>query len=159
MRRCTAIDRDQPLDEGRCQPPSIECISAEMLMIWLDIVHDQEYRRADRRADHGLTILAIGKQNLCPYAGIYVTCGAWRHHLLSIVEKAPVIVQRRVRIMPLQSRIAGFLLVIVAALTMVLTPMVSAQTRPTGELVWAWHVTIAPVVVRSRRSACPDHAV
>jgi peptide/nickel transport system substrate-binding protein len=46
--------------------------------------------------------------------------------------------------MPLQFRIAGFLLVIVAALTMALTSVVSAQTRPTGELVWAWHVTIAP---------------
>jgi peptide/nickel transport system substrate-binding protein len=46
--------------------------------------------------------------------------------------------------MPLQFRIAGFLMVIVAALVVVLTPVVSAQTRPAGELVWAWHVTIAP---------------
>ena len=46
--------------------------------------------------------------------------------------------------MPLQSRIIGCLMGIVAALTMALTPVASAQTRPAGELIWAWHVTIAP---------------
>ena len=43
---------------------------------------------------------------------------------------------------PLQSRVVWFL--IVAALIMVLMPRASAQTRAAGELVWAWHVTIAP---------------
>jgi hypothetical protein len=31
-----------------------------MLRVLLDIAHDQEYRRADRGADGGLTILAVG---------------------------------------------------------------------------------------------------
>jgi len=44
--------------------------------------------------------------------------------------------------MPLRSRVAWLL--VVAALTMVLTPRAGAQTRAAGELVWAWHVTIAP---------------
>jgi len=46
--------------------------------------------------------------------------------------------------MRLSSRIAGGLMVIAAMLAIVLTPVVSAQTSPAGELVWAWHVTIAP---------------
>jgi peptide/nickel transport system substrate-binding protein len=46
--------------------------------------------------------------------------------------------------MRLSSRIAGGFMVIAAMLAIVLTPVVSAQTRPAGELVWAWHVTIAP---------------
>jgi hypothetical protein len=44
--------------------------------------------------------------------------------------------------MPLRSRVVWFL--VVAALTMLLTPPAGAQTRVAGELVWAWHVTIAP---------------
>ena len=43
---------------------------------------------------------------------------------------------------PLHSRVVGFLSV--AALTLVLMSQASAQTRAAGELVWAWHVTIAP---------------
>ena len=43
---------------------------------------------------------------------------------------------------PLRSRIVWFL--VFAALTMVLTPRAGAQNRAAGELVWAWHVTIAP---------------
>jgi peptide/nickel transport system substrate-binding protein len=41
-----------------------------------------------------------------------------------------------------RSRVVLFL--VVAALTMVLTPWAGAQNRAAGELVWAWHVTIAP---------------
>jgi peptide/nickel transport system substrate-binding protein len=44
--------------------------------------------------------------------------------------------------MRLHSRSAWFLILV--ACIMVWTPGASAQSRPTGELVWAWHVTIAP---------------
>ena len=44
--------------------------------------------------------------------------------------------------MPLHTRIA-WLLVIIACI-MGRTPGAQAQTRAAGELVWAWHVTIAP---------------
>jgi peptide/nickel transport system substrate-binding protein len=42
----------------------------------------------------------------------------------------------------LRWRVVWFL--VVAALIMVLMPRAGAQTRAAGELVWAWHVTIAP---------------
>src|SRR5882724_5424740 len=58
------------------------------------------------------------------------------------VSKALVIVRRRDSIMWLRSRVVWFL--VVAALTMVLTPWAGAQTRAAGELVWACTVTIAP---------------
>jgi peptide/nickel transport system substrate-binding protein len=71
--------------------------------------------------------------------------GAWLIHpqcMCGRVSKVPVIVQRMDSIMPLRSRVAWLL--VVAALTMVLAPRAGAQTRAAGELVWAWHVTIAP---------------
>src|SRR5512145_1487047 len=43
---------------------------------------------------------------------------------------------------PLRSGTVCFF--VVAALIMLPRPQVSAQTRAAGELVWAWHVTIAP---------------
>src|SRR5262245_53973309 len=67
---------------------------------------------------------------------IYPQC-MWRR-----VSKALVIVWRRNSIMRLRSQVVWFL--VVAALTMVLTPRAGAQTRAAGELVWAWHVTLAP---------------
>ncbi len=60
--------------------------------------------------------------------------------------------------MPLQFRIAGFLMVIVAALTMVLTPMVSAQTQTSWGAGLGLACDHCAVVVRPRRSAGAGHA-
>jgi hypothetical protein len=42
------------------------CISSKMLMIFLDIAHGPEYRRADRCLDYSVTLWAIGLQNQWP---------------------------------------------------------------------------------------------
>ena len=60
----------------------------------------------------------------------------------------------RSRFIPTPAHIG--LLLTVAALTIGGVEHVAGQTPPTGEAVMAWHVTIAPTLVRSRPTAPPQ---